>query len=150
MVTHIENIPSSPVVFMRRTGAYGQENIALMENMKKFLRSHNLWSDQGIIYAIPWDNAAFTPPEQCRYDVCFVSNQTINDQDVRQGTLPGGAYIVFQIPHTADAVQAFWENIGSALEEKGKQPDMSRPILERYAFSLVEKGYCEFCLPVFT
>lgn len=143
-----ENIAALPIVYMRRTGAYGPKNFELMENMKQWLRRNNAWSNAGTIYAIAQDNAATTPPEQCRYDVCFVTDETFNDSAVCSGTLPGGEYLVFRIPHSSEAVQQFWGTIGEALASAGATMDESRPILERYQIQLVEQGECEFCLPV--
>lgn len=42
-----------------------------------------------MIYAIAWDNVATTPPESCRYNACFVTDQDVTDTVVLQGTLPG-------------------------------------------------------------
>lgn len=134
---------------MRRTGAYGEQNYKLMQDMKEWIRSNNLWHESGTIYAIAQDNAATTPIEQCRYDVCFVTEQVFDDSSIQHGTLPPGAYLVVQIPHTADEVGRFWGSIGNVAAKTGKQIDESRPILERYQFSLVENGLCEFCIPVF-
>ena len=70
------------------------------------------------------------------------------DGAVQKGEIPGGSYAVFAIPHTAEAVQAFWASVGSVLGEKGIRPDWTRPILERYRYRMVEAGKCEFCVPV--
>ena len=66
MQIQIENIHPSPIVYMRRIGEYGEQNYKLMQNMKQWIQAHNLWNEEGVIYGIAQDNAAFTPPEQCR------------------------------------------------------------------------------------
>lgn len=147
MKTHIENIPANRVLYMRRTGAYGAENNQLMQNMKDWIDKHNLW-EGGAIYGIAWDNAATTPPEKCRYDVCLVTDVDIKDDTVLCGALPPGWYLVFEIPHTAEAVKVFWASVINAVGNEKKPLDKSRPILERYKPALVEKGYCEFCVPI--
>lgn len=58
MEIHVENIPASSIVYMRRRGAYGEKNFKLMEDMKSWVRKHNLWSKDGIIYGIAQDNVA--------------------------------------------------------------------------------------------
>jgi DNA gyrase inhibitor GyrI len=68
---------------------------------------------------------------------------------IRHGSLPAGKYLICQISHTTQDVQFFWKSIENILTNAEKQLDESRPILERYEFSLVEDGVCEFCLPIF-
>ncbi|HKM35041.1 MAG TPA: GyrI-like domain-containing protein [Lachnospiraceae bacterium] len=149
MKIYTENIPAYPVVYMRRVGEYGQENFKLMQAMKEWVQTQNLWNNNGTIYAIAQDNPAIVPPEKCRYDICFVTEQIFDDNVIHHGALPAGAYLICEIPHTTQDVQFFWESIGNILVNEKKQPDESRPILERYEFSLVENGDCEFCLPIF-
>lgn len=148
MQAFVENISASQIIFMRRTGAYGQQNFKLMQDMKEWISSHNLWDESGVIYGIAQDNVANTPSENCRYDVCFVTDQIFEDDIIHYGTLPAGAYLVYKVLHTTDEIGRFWASIGDALAEQKSQIDECRPILERYQFSLVEKGYCEFCIPV--
>lgn len=150
MQINVENIPADRIVYMRRTGAYGEQNYKLMRDMKDWLRRQNLWDTGGTLYAIAQDNAAVTPPEQCRYDICFVTGLTFGDSEIHQGVLPAGAYLVFTVPHTAQEALRFWSCVGSAAANAGRQIDASRPILERYRFDLVEKGLCEFCIPILT
>lgn len=107
-----------------------------MQAMKKWLQNQFLWSDSGIIFAIAQDNPATVPPEKCHYDGCCVMEQFFDDDRVKYVTLPAGTYFVCQVPHTIEDVQ--------------KQLDGSHPILERYQFSFVENGYCEFCIPIST
>ncbi len=148
MKTHLENIPTQPTVYMRRIGAYGEQNFKLMQAMKEWVQRQNLWTDSGTIYAIAQDNPELTPPDNCRYDVCFVTEQIFDDASVHTGALPAGVYLVCQVQHTTQAVQSFWDSIGTILADEGKTIDESRPILERYSFVFVEAGYCEFCIPV--
>lgn len=149
MKVNVENITVQPIVYMRQTGPYGgAQNFQLMENMKQWIRNHNLWNDTGIIYGIPRDNAAVTPPGQCRYDVCFVSEIKFRDNWIHHGTLPSGMYLVFEVLHTVNEVTRFWETISEIMAQEKQQIDESRPVLERYKTELVEKGFCEFCVPI--
>lgn len=137
MKINVENIPANSLVYMRNTGAYGEQNFKLMQKMKDWVKKQGLWNECGTIYGIAQDNPSFTPSEQCRYDVCFVTEQTFCDDSVHKGALPDGTYLVCEILHTTEDVQHFWSALGSVLAERGKQLDQSRPILERYQFVLV-------------
>ncbi|HCD08998.1 MAG TPA: DNA gyrase inhibitor [Thermoanaerobacter sp.] len=148
MKTHVENIPAYPIAYMRRVGAYGQQNFILMQAMKEWVQNQNFGNSSTTIYAIAQDNPAIVPQKKCRYDVCYVTEQVFDDDAIHQGSLPSGTYLVCQIPHTTHDVQCFWESLEDILVSEEKQFDESRPILERYQFSLVENGYCEFCLPI--
>ena len=143
----IEQLPIQPILYMRRTGAYGAENYELMESLKKYAFNRGLLKDS-IIYGIAYDGPT-TPPERCRYDVCLVVPvDCVADNAVQKGEIPSGKYAVFTIPHTAEAVQSFWGSAMQVLQEKGLQYSAPRPILERYKYKLVEDGKCEFCVPI--
>lgn len=148
MQTTFENIPSISVVYMRRIGPYGEQNYKLMQDMKQWIQKYNLWDENSVIYGIAQDNIAITVPEKCRYDVCFVTDSIFTDNNIHHGTLPTGIYLVCEVLHTANEVQCFYAALDNILSKKGKRFDESRPILERYQFALVEKGYCEFCIPI--
>lgn len=104
--------------------------------------------NNGTIYGIAHDGPG-TSPELCRYEVCLtVPTGCPADEAVQPGELPGGRYAVFPVPHTAEAVRAFWSSLFSTLEETGLTPTPAKPVLERYRACLVEKGLCEFCVPI--
>lgn len=50
-----------PVQYLRRTGAYGRENAALMAKMKKRITEKGLWQEDTTIWAVPWDNPHTRP-----------------------------------------------------------------------------------------
>ena len=147
---HIEVIEPIPVVYMRRVGAYGAENYTLMQDMKVWINRNNLWHKDGVIYGIARDNAYTTPAKECRYDVCFVTDSTFEDGVINYSTLPNGKYLVFEVPHTIEDVQHFWEEIAKTTTNTEQKVAFDTPILERYKFALVEKGFCEFCIPLLT
>lgn len=143
----IEQLPIQPIIYMRRVGAYGSENYKLMAALKEWADRKGLLKD-GIIYGIAHDNHN-TPPEKCRYDVCLVAtNDCLVDESVQRGEIPEGKYAVFTIPHTAEAVQEFWASIMQLLQEKGLPINVTKPVLERYKYKLLEDGKCEFCIPL--
>jgi len=143
----IENLPSQPILYMRRVGAYGLENFELMTTLKEWASSKDLFVDS-VIYGIAHDDQQ-TPPEKCRYDVCLVTTMTnLTDTKVKQGEIPAGKYAVFTIAHTAEAVQSFWAWVAESLPKEELHWDSTKPVLERYKYRLVEDGQCEFCVPI--
>jgi len=143
----IEKLPSQPILYMRRIGAYGVENFKLMTALKEWASSKGLFVDS-IIYGIAHDDAHM-PPEKCRYDVCLVTHSNdLADTNVKQGEIPAGKYAVFTIDHTEEAVRDFWASIVSTLQTENLQWDSTKPILERYKYQLAEDGMCEFCVPI--
>ncbi|MFD1416702.1 AraC family transcriptional regulator [Oceanobacillus jeddahense] len=151
----IEQISDLPIVYMRRTGAYGEENQQLMAAFKHWMTYNNtsqdnLLTDSAIILGIIHDDPALVSPEACRYDTAMVlsAQQKIDDACVQKGILQGGNYAVFTIDHTAEAMNRAWQVVFTELTEYDYQLDEARPILERYTKSMLEKHVCEICLPV--
>lgn len=64
--TKTEYWDALPVQYLRRTGAYGRENAALMAKMKNRITEKGLWQENTTIWAVPWDNPQTTPPHLCR------------------------------------------------------------------------------------
>jgi DNA gyrase inhibitor GyrI len=146
----IENMPINRVAYMRRTGAYGAENYALMDRLKAWAGDKGLFNKSAVILGISQDNPQTTPPENCRYDVCIevTDDYVIEGDGLNEMELPGGRYAVFTISHTAETVQKAWGEIFKRLSELGQQPDLSRPVLERYIQAMIDKELCEICVPV--
>lgn len=145
-----EILNASTIIYMRRTGAYGKDNYALMETFKDWLKTHNLYGGHTVILAIPLDNPNITEASKCRYDVCTtaVADKEIVSDKVKTRQLDGGKYIIFRIEHTAKAIQIAWESYLAELEKYNYSQDTSRPIIERYAKEMVNHHYCELCVPV--
>lgn len=150
MTYKIEEMPTGRVVYMRGIGPYGAGNYALMEKFKEWAKANGLFTKSAVILGISQDNPETTPPENCRYDVCIVveDNYATTDADVNEAELPGGRYAIFTIAHTAEAVQKAWGEIFSQLSAQGQQPDLARPILERYVPIMIDKHLCEICVPI--
>ena len=150
MTYQIEEMSKSRIAYMRRVGPYGAGNYALMKKFKEWAKANGLFTASAVILGISQDNPAATPPESCRYDVGIVVSEdfTTTDADVNVSELPGGRYAVFTIDHTAEAIQKAWGEIFVQLSAQGQQPDVSRPILERYIPAMIEKHLCEICVPV--
>ncbi|WP_442861491.1 GyrI-like domain-containing protein [Caproiciproducens sp. NJN-50] len=109
-----------------------------------------MFTESAVILGISQDNPAVMPPENCRYDVGIVVSEdfTTTDTDIDVAKLPGGKYVVFTIDHTAEAIQKAWGEIFVQLSAQGQQPDVFRPILERYIPTMIDRHLCEICVPV--
>ena len=141
----IEEFRNIRIAYMRRTGEYGIRNKELMETFKAHLRERNLLSADSTILGIALDDPYSVEKESLRYDVGLIitGNENIG-MEVRE--IPDGRYAVFEIPHTAEAVSEFWNNLSSLL---GKLPiDWTKPIVERYNSTKISNHFCEFCIPL--
>lgn len=146
----IENISTFKVLYMRRIGAYGKDNIILMNKFKELLKQNNLFNDDTVIFAIPMDNPHIIEPNKYRYDVCIIDscNKKINSNDIHNRYVIGGKYIIFLIEHSIEAIQNAWIECFNELEKEGYTLDNSRQIMERYEKRLVDRHYCEICVPI--
>ncbi|GKT27233.1 GyrI-like domain-containing protein [Aduncisulcus paluster] len=145
---------------MRARGPYGDQNRALMTAFKKWADKEGLMQKQTSIYGIARDNPDTVDPQDCRYDCCIpvtdefiIKNKNIingdkKTEDVHSAFLEGGKYAVFEIDHTAEALQEAWNVIFDKLKEKNLTYDTSRPILERYREEIVAVHACELCVPI--
>ena len=150
MDINIEMISSYKIAYIRKTGPYGSDNVQVMEQLKSWAREKDLFNESSIILGIAQDNPKFTEPKDCRYDACLVVSDEfkVDNKYINFGKIIGGKYCVFKISHTADAMQKAWMEIFSELSKRNYQFDDSRPILERYAIEMINKHYCEICVPI--
>lgn len=147
----IELIPAYDIAYMRRTGSYGAENVETMEKLKFWAMQKHLLDHESVILGIAQDNPVTTNPADCRYDTCLVLQKPetlLFTEEVHHGKTQEGQYAVFEVVHTAEAVQQAWTELFGILASKGLQLDPSKPILERYAAKLVEQHLCEICVPI--
>jgi DNA gyrase inhibitor GyrI len=146
----IEDIPSYRIAYIRETGPCGQDNVKTMEQLKYWAKTHDLMKDNSIILGIAHDNPEFVLPENCRYDTCLVlpHEYGINDEVVKEGVISGGRYAVMAICHTAEAVNEAWQTIFTEVLKRGYQPDIARPVLERYQAQMVNNHLCELCIAI--
>ncbi len=145
-----EIIMPADVLYMRRTGAYGTENYALMDRFKEWLHANQMFCEDTVILAVPLDDPNRTETQKCRYDVCVINAEggKPTSDEVKSRKLDGGSYLVFRIAHTAGAVQRAWSECFEELSKHGYSLDPARPIMERYAQKLVEHHLCELCVPI--
>ncbi|MCB2309140.1 GyrI-like domain-containing protein [Clostridium estertheticum] len=150
MNIEIEKTSFYRIAYIRQVGSYGQNNIKVMEKLKKWAKSTGLLNEQSIILGIAHDNPKIVEPKNCRYDTGLVisNDYCISDDYISDGSIPGGEYAVFKIRHTTEEVQKAWLAIFPELFKKGYQLDEARPILERYKTEMVRKHFCEICVPI--
>lgn len=147
---HIEALSNYRLAYIRRVGPYGSTNIQAMETLKNWAKEKNLLTSSAVIFGIAQDNPETTPPEDCRYDVCIVISKDYPlNNSLEEGKLAGGTYAIFKVEHTAEAIQKAWAAIFPSIKNSGYKMD-NKPILERYNVQMVEAGYCELCVPVFS
>lgn len=146
----IEYIPFSRIAFIRQTGPYGQNNVRIMEELKKWAHDKGLLDESSVILGIAHDNPEVVEPRSCRYDTCLMISEDIciKEDPVMEGYIWGGYYAAFQISHTAEAIKKAWLEIFQELSRQNYAVDNTRPILERYKAKLVKEHYCEICVPI--
>lgn len=146
----IETISPCSIAYIRQIGAYGENNIQTMEQLKRWAKANNLMNSKTVIFGIAHDDPQTTPPENCRYDVCLLlADESFRaGSNIRYGEITGGKYAVFTLKHTAVAVKQAWMEIFPALSERSCMIDPARPILERYAAEKIEQHICEICVPI--
>ncbi|AQR95588.1 AraC family transcriptional regulator [Clostridium saccharoperbutylacetonicum] len=150
MDINIEMIPSHKIAYIRRTGPYGSENVKIMEQLKSWAREKDLLNESSIILGIGQDDPQYTEPKNCRYDVCLVVSDefTVNNKFINLGRIISGKYCVFKISHTVGAMQKAWMEIFDELSKRNYQFDKERHIIERYAVQMINKHFCEICVPI--
>ncbi|MGX7030870.1 GyrI-like domain-containing protein [Vagococcus zengguangii] len=134
------------ISYMRRTGAYGPENAIMMEQLKSYLKTHQLLDYDTVILGIALDNPQEVSEDKLRYDVGVL----VDDQNVIDGLehrkLEDSTYAVFEVAHTVEGVQNFWANLADLTI--GLKVDFQKPIIERYAFEKITQHLCEFGIPL--
>lgn len=146
----IEVMDSLRMAYLRRVGAYGSENKVQMEKLKAWAREKQLLNEEAVILGIAQDDPVSTRPDECRYDTGIIIDEEddFEEEEILTGRLPGGKYAIFEIAHTAEAVQRAWAELFDQLYNEGYQLDGSRPIMERYRVKLVNQHLCEICVPI--
>ena len=149
MEMKIEKLPGYKIRYFRKVGAYGIDNMQIMEKIKDYAKSCKLFCDQSLFFGVIHDNPVLTAPENCRYDACIVVNdEKLMDNTINSGFIDEGNYAVFLIGHTAESIQKAWMEIFPDMNKRGYKYDETRPILERYSVEMIKKHLCEICIPV--
>lgn len=69
------------------------------------------------------------------------------DETISENEISGGKYLVYEVNHTAVAIQKAYENIFLAIQNNEFEID-NKPIMERYTGDINTNPYCEICVPV--
>lgn len=147
MNMNFELIDNLTVAYLRRVGPYGSDNYAVMDQLKKWAEITGRL-EGGVIYAVAYDDPEGNP-QHCRFDACLVVGKDFAEEPpIRKGELQGGMHAIFEVKHSAYAMELFWNHLYENIEKAGCTIDESRPVLERYRKELLDKGLCEFCVPV--
>ena len=142
----IEEFEDIKIAYMRRIGKYGLENKHLMETFKDYLKARGLFKEETTILGIALDNPMYISEERQRYDVGVVILDKKSKYDLPVRNIASGHYAIFEGEHTAECVSNFWKNIQTLTADLSI--DISKPIIERYAFSKISLHLCEFCIPL--
>ncbi|WP_041100433.1 AraC family transcriptional regulator [Bacillus badius] len=144
----IEILPRYRMACIRQVGPYGSANEQTMRKLKEWAAAKNLLSPASIVLGVSYDDPETTPPESCRYDAGLVlADNEPTDGFVAESELPGGKYAIYQVKHTAKAIQQAWGAIFADLSNRGYQIDR-RPMFERYREQMLSNHNCEICVPL--
>ncbi|CAH1216594.1 GyrI-like domain-containing protein [Paenibacillus sp. JJ-223] len=150
MSISLETISRTRMAYVRQIGPYGPANKQAMETLKSWAHDQHLLSEASVLFGIPQDDPATTPPEACRYDACIVISDDFvfsGNDPVKEGELAGGDYLVYRIAHTAEAVMHAWTSIPGLVRDHG-HAIADGPVMERYKGELLLRHQCELCIPV--
>ncbi|WP_257391406.1 GyrI-like domain-containing protein [Cytobacillus gottheilii] len=78
----------------------------------------------------------------------MITEGVLLDDQVCEGGLLPGRYAIYEVEHTAEAIEIAWGMIFLELKKNGLRVDMERPAFERYSEEKVESHLCEICVPV--
>lgn len=141
----IEVFKDITIAYMRNTGGYGENNHKLMEKFKEYLVRNKWWKEQSTILGIALDNPALVPTAELRYDVGLIIKEK-EKIALKRRVIDRGVYAIFEVGHTKEDVQSFWENVMELT--KGLPVDDNKPIIERYSMEKIQNHLCEFCVPL--
>lgn len=142
----IEEFKDIKIAYMRRVGKYGLENKHLMETFKAYLKAKGLLKKETTILGIALDNPMYISEERQRYDLGIIISNKESKYDLPVRNIANGCYAIFEVEHTEESVSDFWKNIQTLTADLSI--DVSKPIIERYAFSKISSHLCEFCIPL--
>ena len=151
MQMKLEILSACTIAYIRNVGPYGESNIQAMEQIKAWARENRLFDETAVILGIAYDDQSVVASADCRYDACLIlpeDYQFTGDVKVSVKKLVGGKYAVFPVAHTAEALMQAWAGIFPMLLQSGHRMDETRPIMERYAASMVQNHECEICVPI--
>lgn len=92
----MRQIPETKVLFVRRTGPYGEVAAGAWEALMKFTYSRRLMTKETRLIGISHDDPSITPEESIRYDACVTFAGDVKPEgEVGVKAIAGGRYAVF-------------------------------------------------------
>lgn len=122
LLPEMKKIEEIKVLFIRRTGPYGEAAAAAWGALMGFAYSRRLMTGETLLVGISHDNPHITPENHIRYDACITFPGEIKPEgEVGIENIAGGRYAVFlhRGPHeglgaTYDAIFTGWLPAGGA------------------------------------
>ncbi|EAG8233291.1 GyrI-like domain-containing protein [Listeria monocytogenes] len=140
-----ENFTNVTISYMRRIGEYGIKNMELMEKFKSYLKTKNHFNEEMVLLGIALDNPKIVTADKLRYDVGIINGKS-GIEGLESRNIDDGVYAIFEVEHTIQGVENFWENILNLTNNLNI--DHQKPILERYTLEKINQHLCEFCIPI--
>ncbi|ABQ27658.1 transcriptional regulator, AraC family [Geotalea uraniireducens Rf4] len=96
MKPEMREFSKTKVLFVRRTGAYGEAATAAWEALMGFAYKNRLMTGETLMVGIGHDDPAITAEEKIRYDACVTFSGDVKPEgEVGIQTIAGGRYAVF-------------------------------------------------------
>ena len=96
MKPEMRELPDTTVLFVRKSGAYGEAAAAAWGALMGYAYKNRLLSKQTETFGIGYDDPTITPAENLRYDACITFSGNVQPEgEVQVQTISGGRYAVF-------------------------------------------------------
>ncbi len=129
----ILNLEPQTVLFVRRTGPYGEASAAAFGALLPFAYSHKLINKKTQMIGISHDSPDITDADKLRYDACITLSQPVQPQgEFNLQTIAGGRYALFVHKGPYEKFDETYRLIfGRWLAQSGERL-RDEPIFERY------------------
>lgn len=127
------NLEPQTVLFVRKTGPYGEASAAAFAALMSFAYSHKLMDKETRMIGISHDSPDITDADKLRYDACITLSQPVEPQgEFSLQTIAGGQYALFVHKGPYEQFDETYRLIfGQWLGQSGEQL-RDDPIFERY------------------
>jgi AraC family transcriptional regulator len=131
MEPEIRTIDPMPVLFVRRTGPYGEAAAEAFAALCDFAGPFGLLGPTSRLLGISHDNPTITDPSQLRFDACVTVEREVRavrlSGQAGLKTVAGGRYAVFlhvgaydSLPQTYDEILNSW--LPASQEQRREEP----------------------------
>lgn len=148
--------PEYHVAYIRHFGPYGDLSHSITHTftrLQHWAKQRGLLTEYSSFLGQGTDNCAITPARQCMYDVCFVLEDPIaEDEVVSVQTIPAGVFAVIQIECEPVQLNRHWDWLNKqwlAGSKKTISPRASYEFFEHRGHAPVNSSRgIELCLPI--